>query len=58
MIEVGDTVITEGDFIGTVTAIRGRTAFVWFDWKGNVNRVEPYKLSTLRFISRGELEAA
>jgi preprotein translocase subunit YajC len=60
MIEKGDTVITRGGFVGTVVRLAPGTgtAWVWFDWKNNVNRVEPYKASTLRLATREELEQA
>ncbi len=60
MIEKGDVVITRGGFVGTVIKIAAGTGTAWvrFDWKNNVNRVEPYKLSTLRLATREEVEAA
>ena len=60
MIEKGDVVITRGGFVGTVIKIAAGTGTAWvrFDWKNNVNRVEPYKASTLRLATRDDLEKA
>lgn len=58
MIETGDIVITPGGLVGTVTAIRGRTAFVWMDWESNVNKVEAYKLSALTVAGPEDLRGS
>lgn len=47
MIQVGDMVTTEGGFTGKVLAIHDGTAWVEFPERGHLNRVEPYKLSSL-----------
>ena len=48
MIEKGDIVVTKGGFVGTVILVHNSTATVWLDFKGNLNRVENYKLAALR----------
>lgn len=53
MIEAGDLVVTQGGFVGTVREIVGETAWVEFAKRGNLNRVEPYKLESLS-LYRGE----
>ncbi len=47
MITAGSLVVTQGGFVGTVREIVGETAWVEFPRRGNLNRIEPYKLASL-----------
>jgi preprotein translocase subunit YajC len=47
VIAAGNLVVTQGGFIGTVREIVGETAWVEFPKRGNLNRIEPYKLVSL-----------
>lgn len=47
MIRAGSLIVTQGGFVGTVREIVGDIAWVEFPKRGNLNRIEPYKLGSL-----------